>query len=215
VQLIYAGTSGYSYSDWKGPFYPEDIKDGEMLGFYSKHFPFTEINSTYYKMPNPFVFKNLNEKTPDGFVFSVKAHSTFTHTRDASKDDAVKFMEALKPIEDASKLGCLVFQFPNSFYFKPENLDYLKRIREYFISEQIVMEFRNSSFARQETMQFLNENKAGWVCVDEPDIKGLVRPAVAVTSDIGYVRFHGRNSEKWYNHNEAAGGGEHPGIQGR
>jgi uncharacterized protein YecE (DUF72 family) len=65
--LIYIGTSGYSYDDWIGPFYKEDTPKGEMLSEYSKVFGFTEINSTYYSMPNKFMFFNLVKKTPEGF----------------------------------------------------------------------------------------------------------------------------------------------------
>lgn len=201
--MIYVGTSGYSYKDWKGNFYPEEIKDSDMLNFYSMQHNFTEINSTYYKMPNYFVFKNLNEKTPENFVFTVKAFGGFTHSRDSEAEESVKFIEALKPISENGKLGCIVFQFPYSFHNTLENQEYLGKIREMFINEKIVFEFRNSVWARQETIGFLMDRNIGWVSVDEPDIKGLIRPAVAVTSEIGYVRFHGRNREKWYNHNEA------------
>jgi uncharacterized protein YecE (DUF72 family) len=201
--MIYTGTSGYSYKDWVGEFYPPDIKDGDMLKYYSMNYDFTEINSTYYKMPNYFVFKNLDEKTPESFIFTVKSFGGFTHSRDASMEDAVKFIEAVKPIKEKGKLGCLVFQFPYSFHNTPENLDHLKRVRDFFNAEDIVFEFRNSAWAKQETMMFLNSERIGWVSVDEPDIKGLIRPVVAVTSETSYVRFHGRNREKWYNHNEA------------
>lgn len=201
--MIYVGTSGYSYKDWKGIFYPEIISDGEMLPFYSVQYNFTEINSTYYKMPSYFVFKNLNEKTPENFTFSVKAFGGFTHSRDSKEEDALKFIEALKPVKENGKLGCIVFQFPYSFHNTLANQGYLEGIREMFKDEKIVFEFRNSLWAKQETMGFLLQRNIGWVCVDEPDIKGLIRPAVAATSDIGYVRFHGRNRENWYNHNEA------------
>jgi uncharacterized protein YecE (DUF72 family) len=201
--MIYTGTSGYSYADWKGTFYPEKTKDGEMLPLYAKEFDFTEINSTYYRMPSYFVFKNLNEKTPENFIFTVKAFGGFTHSRDAAGDDAEKFTEALKPVSENGKLGCIVFQFPFSFHNNKDNIGYLEKIREYFKNEKIVFEFRNSGWAVQETMGFLKERNIGWVCVDEPDIKGLIRPAVAVTSKVGYVRFHGRNKEKWYNHKES------------
>ncbi len=201
--MIYVGTSGYSYKDWKGNFYPEKIANGEMLSFYSEQYNFTEINSTYYKMPSYFVFKNLNEKTPEDFIFSIKAFGGFTHSRDSKKEDALKFIEAIKPVKENGKLGCIVFQFPYSFHNTLANQSYLEGIREMFMDDKIVFEFRNSLWTRQETMAFLLQRNIGWVCVDEPDIKGLIRPAVAATSDIGYVRFHGRNKEKWYNHNEA------------
>lgn len=201
--MIYVGTSGYSYKDWKGNFYPDDIKDVDMLSFYSAQYNFTEINFTYYSMPGYKVFKNLNEKTPENFMFTVKAFGGFTHSRDAGPDDSKSFIDALKPISENGKLGCIVFQFPYSFHYTNDNMKYLEGIRDMFREQNIVFEFRNSLWARQETMGFLMNRKIGWVCVDEPDIRGLIRPAVAVTSETGYIRFHGRNREKWYNHNEA------------
>lgn len=201
--MIYVGTSGYSYSDWKRSFYPDDIKDGDMLSFYSQMYNFTEINSTYYKMPSYYVFKNLNEKTPENFMFTIKAFSGFTHTRDSETEDSVKFNEALKPLSENGKLGCIVFQYPYSFHNTLENQGYLEKIRDMFKNEKIVFEFRNSIWARQETIGFLMDRNIGWVCVDEPDIKGLIKPAIAATSEIGYVRFHGRNKEKWYDHKES------------
>lgn len=201
--MIYVGTSGYSYEDWKGEFYTQDIKNSNMLEFYSKIFSFTEINSTYYKMPNYFVFKNLDEKTPDGFKFSVKAYKGFTHDRNLEKQDAEKFIEALKPIKDKGKLSCIIFQFPYSFHKTDENITYLKRLKEHFKEEDVVCEFRNSQWAKIEIMELLKDYSIGWVCVDEPNIKGLLKPITAATSNIGYVRFHGRNAGKWYNHEMA------------
>lgn len=201
--MLEIGTSGYSYKDWKGTFYPEDIKQNDMLSYYAEHYSFTEINSTYYNMTGLSMFKGLNDKTPDDFSFSVKAFGGFTHSRDAGDTEAQRFIESMKPIIESGKLGCILFQFPNSFAFNGENLDYLKKVREYFKNQRAAIEFRSNTWARQETMQFLKQNNAAWVCVDEPNIRGLVRPAVAVTSDIGYIRFHGRNQAKWYNHEKA------------
>lgn len=201
--MIYTGTSGYSYEDWKGIFYSREIKDGDMLKAYSKTFNFTEINSTYYKMPNYFQFKNMVEKVPENFMFSVKSHGSFTHSRDASTEEVTSFLEALKPIKERNMLGCILFQFPYSFHKSVEGTEYIKKLRDMFGEERLVFEFRSSEWATGETMELLIKNKIGWVCVDEPDLKGLVKPVVAVTSDIGYVRFHGRNAGKWYNHSKA------------
>ena len=64
---IKIGTSGYSFNDWKGSFYPKDILKGKMLDFYVQHFPVVEINSTYYRIPHPAVMANIEKKTPNGF----------------------------------------------------------------------------------------------------------------------------------------------------
>lgn len=201
--MIYVGTSGYSYKDWIGPFYPEGAKPGDMLGIYSQAFNFTEVNSTYYKIPNAFMFYNMQKKTNDGFVFTVKLHQSMTHTRDAGDKDYEDFLEAVEVLQQADKLGCLVSQFPYSFHFNKENMDYILGLRERFAAYDMVVEFRNNRWVNDETMALLNANGLGYVCVDEPTITGLLDRRAIRTSRVAYVRFHGRNDEKWWNHKEA------------
>lgn len=201
--MIYIGTSGYSYDDWIGPFYEQNIKKGDMLLHYSKIFNFTEINSTYYKMPNRFMFFNMAKKTQDEFKFTIKLHGSMTHLRNADNLVYNEFNESLKPLIESNKLGCLVAQFPYSFHKSQQNMDYLKRIRENFKDIKLCVEFRNQEWMCKDVYNLMSDEELGFVCVDEPNIKGLIKPLAVVTSDIGYIRFHGRNSEKWYKHNEA------------
>ncbi|MGE5677125.1 MAG: DUF72 domain-containing protein [Pseudomonadota bacterium] len=201
--VIYIGTSGYSYKDWVGPFYQEGTKAGDMLGIYSEAFNFTEINSTYYKIPNAFMFYNMQKKTGDNFVFTVKLHQSMTHTRDAGDKEYEDFLGAVEVLRQVGKLGCLVSQFPYSFHFIRENADYIKRLRERFADYALVVEFRNNRWLREETMEFLRKQGLGYVCVDEPEVPGLLDGRAVSTSKVSYVRFHGRNDEKWWNHKEA------------
>lgn len=201
--MIYIGTSGYSYKDWVGPFYPDNTKAGDMLGLYSGSFNFTEINSTYYKVPNAFMFYNMQKKTGDGFTFTVKLHQSMTHTRDAQDKDYEDFLGALDVLKQAHKLGCLVSQFPYSFHFNRENMDYILGLRERFADFDMVVEFRNNRWVNDETIEFLRANSLGYVCVDEPGAAGLLDRRAIGTSRVAYVRFHGRNDEKWWNHKEA------------
>ncbi|HBM74378.1 MAG TPA: DUF72 domain-containing protein [Clostridiaceae bacterium] len=201
--MIYIGTSGYSYDDWIGCFYSKGISKGQMLPEYAKRFKFTEVNSTYYSIPNRFMFYNLAKKTPDDFKFTVKLHRSMTHSRNAGDDAYKAFNEALSPIIESNKLGCIVAQFPYSFHMSNENLDYIKTVKEHFKYIPICVEFRSEDWMKQEVYKQLSMEDIGFVCVDEPDIKGLVKKASVVTSKVGYVRFHGRNSEKWYNHKQS------------
>ena len=194
--MIYVGTSGYSYNDWIGYFYTEGIKKNQMLEEYSKHFRFTEVNSTYYSMPNRFMFHNLAVKTPEDFKFAVKLHRSMTHSRTASENDYRSFNDALAPLLSSGKLGCLVAQFPYSFHYSEQNIDYLKKVKEGFKDIPVCIEFRNNDWMKQEVYKQLSMNDLGFVCVDEPDIKGLVKKSAIVTSKVG-------NSEKWYNHKES------------
>lgn len=201
--MIYVGTSGYSYKDWVGPFYPADAKAGDMLGIYSEAFDFTEINSTYYKIPNAFMFYNMQKKTGDGFVFTVKLHQSMTHSRDAADKDYEAFLEALDVLQQARKLGCLVSQFPYSFHFSRDNMDYIKRLKERLAPFEMAVEFRNNKWANPEAVEFLRAEKLGYICVDEPQVPGLLDAMAVSTSRISYFRLHGRNNEKWWNHKEA------------
>lgn len=201
--MIYVGTSGYSYKDWIGPFYPVDAKAGDMLGIYSHSFNFTEINSTYYKIPNAFMFFNMQKKTVDDFVFTVKLHQSMTHTRDAKDKDYEDFLGALEVLQQVKKLGCLVSQFPYSFHFSRDSMDYIKRLRERFAPFEMVVEFRNNKWVNEEAMEFIRRENLGYVCVDEPNLSGLLDGRAISTSKVSYVRLHGRNDEKWWNHKEA------------
>jgi uncharacterized protein YecE (DUF72 family) len=201
--MIYIGTSGYSYKDWIGPFYPTGVKTGDLLGIYSRSFNFTEINSTYYKIPNAFMFYNMQKKTGDDFIFTVKLHQSMTHGRDAGDKDYEDFTGAVDVLKQLGKLGCLVAQFPYSFHFNRENMDYIRGLKERFADFDLAVEFRNNRWDNDETMEFLQTNELGYICVDEPAVSGLLDREAKGTSRISYVRFHGRNSVKWWNHKEA------------
>lgn len=201
--MILVGTAGYSYPDWIGPVYPEGIKKGEMLEYYAQEFGFTEINSTYYGMPNKYMMWNLVKKTPDDFQFVVKAHQSMTHKRSAGKDEFAAFKEAIKPLADAGKLGGLLAQFPYSFHRTKANVEYLKWFAGHFAEVPVAVEFRNDKWIGEETFALLAENGLTFTCVDEPDIHGLVKPVVKVTAAMAYVRFHGRNTAKWYDYQES------------
>ncbi|MGB9803873.1 DUF72 domain-containing protein [Desulfofundulus sp.] len=201
--MILVGTGGYSYEDWKGIFYPEKVDKKEMLSLYAREFSFTEINSSYYRMPNRFMFYHMQAKTPPGFQFVVKAYHTLTHEREDTRKDFQDFKAALTPLIETGKFGCVLAQFPSSFRLNDENIDYLKEFRRCMEDIPVVVEFRHQEWINENTFELLEENNLGYVCVDEPLFKTLVPPTVRATSPIGYVRFHGRNYQKWWQHEEA------------
>ena len=201
--MILVATSGYAYKDWKGRFYPEDIKDKDMLPFYSRNFPFTEVNSSYYSMPNSYMFYHMIKKTPDGFLFAVKAYGGMTHQQDLSDTTVNKFSDALKPLIEQDRLGCVLFQFPFSFHNTEKNRDYLKRVRERLREIPVAVEFRSADWLTLDVINILRQNSLSFVGVDEPPVKGLLPPVAVATGPIGYIRFHGRNAQKWYNHGKS------------
>lgn len=174
-----------------------------MLAHYAEEFNFTEINSTYYKIPNAFMLYNMQKKTKDDFVFTVKLHQSMTHGKNATQQDYKSFIEAMSVLEDVKKLGCLVAQFPYSFYYNQENKDYILKVKEQLLDFKLVVEFRNNKWINDDTFKFLKDSGIGYVCVDEPALSGLPDKCCIATSDTSYIRFHGRNNQKWWNHNEA------------
>lgn len=196
--MVYIGTAGYSYKDWIGPFYPEGTKDKDMLTYYSSAFNFVEVNSTYYHMPSSRLFDGMNNKTPEEFKFAVKLFGGFTHEKTSDKEEAEKFKFALQPLVESNKMLCLLAQFPYSFHYNTENAEYLKRIKDWFPEFPVSIEFRNQQWISSEVFRLLSAEKLGFVSVDEPDIKGLIKKVMAVTSENAYLRMHGRNASKWY-----------------
>jgi len=206
--MIHIGTSGYSYQDWKGPYYPEGLKDSDMLEFYANDFRATEINYTYYRMPSARTLAGMASKVPDDFLFTIKASKELTHEREAEEGGATPenfklFRQALQPLIDEGKFGAVLAQFPNSFKPTPENRDYLATFRERMGDLPVAVEFRNAGWVTDETMDLLKKNNLGYCCVDEPRLKGLIPPIAVATAPIAYVRFHGRNAKKWWRHDEA------------
>ena len=142
-------------------------------------------------------------KTGDGFLFAVKANQEITHQRQNDSKIFTVFTKILKPFIDAGKFGCILAQFPYSFSFNRQNWDYLKFVRDWMGDLSMVIEFRNAQWLRAEVFSWLRSYNFGFCCVDEPQLPKLLPPSAEITSNIGYVRFHGRNAAKWWQHKHA------------
>ena len=201
--MIYIGTSGYSYDDWVGPVYPPNLAKSEWLSFYAQEFKACEINFTYYRLPNRRTLAAMARKTPPDFVFTVKASQELTHSREDPEAAFAAFRAGLAPLIEEGKLGCVLAQFPFSFHATPENRDYLYRFRERLGDLPTVIEFRNGRWLTPETFALLRRLGFGFCCVDEPRLEGLLPPIAVATGPIAYVRFHGRNARKWWQHEQA------------
>ncbi|HAZ22441.1 MAG TPA: DUF72 domain-containing protein [Firmicutes bacterium] len=200
--MLTIGTSGFSFPDWVGPFYPPGTTRNTMFSYYTRHFSMVELDYTYYRMPNEKTMASLGSRAPKDFQFCVKAYREMTHelpsdseTRAALFSD---FSKALRPLADTGRLGCILVQFPWSFRKKAANCSYLEYVRERLPQAPVVIEFRNSEWADAETIALLDRLNLSFCCVDEPRLKGLFPPTAAVAGEIGYVRFHGRNAAKWW-----------------
>ena len=201
--MILIGTSGFSYDDWKGRFYPERISKKDMLPFYARQFTTTEINSSYYSIPGEASFAGMANKTPDGFEFTVKAHKDMTHVENPNPELFEIFLGSIRPLQEAGKFGCMLAQFPWSFKCTPENSKRLKDFRNMIGDLSTVIEFRNADWVNDDTFGLLRELSFGFCSVDEPHLKGLMPSVTEATSSIAYVRFHGRNAQNWWRHEES------------
>ena len=199
--MIRLGTSGFSYDDWVGPFYPPDVPRREWLAFYARQFDTCELNVTYYRLPERRTVEGWVRRTPEDFLFAVKAHSGLTHER--QQPDFAGFAEAIAPLSDSGKLACVLAQFPHSFAPSEENWAYLGRLRQGLPDHPVVVEFRERAWVREETFDRLASLRLGFCCVDEPRLAGLMPPEARATGPVGYVRFHGRNAQKWWEHEQA------------
>jgi len=199
--MIRCGTSGFSYDDWVGPFYPPDLPKRDWLAYYAREFDTVELNVTYYRVPGLKTVEAWISRTPEGFLFSVKAPGSLTHER--LEPDSRGFLEGIAPLTESGRLACVLAQFPHSFRHSTENWDYLARLREGLGELPVVAEFRNRAWVSDATFGRLQELRLGYCCVDEPRLEGLMPPVARVTGPVGYVRFHGRNARQWWDHEQA------------
>ena len=205
---IRIGTSGYSFVDWVGTVYPKELPQKAWLSYYARWFNTVEINSTYYRIPSPYMMAALVRKVPKTFLFTVKVPKEMTHERGKFEEAVGPFLSALEPMVQAGCLASLLAQFPYSLPREDplESLRHLLRLREAIPLEiPVHVEFRHAFWYKPEVLDFLSEHDLGFVNVDLPRLPGLppIHTSYA-TTPIGYVRFHGRNAAKWWEHTEAS-----------
>ncbi len=208
---IYIGTSGWSYpkgeGTWRGYFYPTG-KINE-LEYYSQFFNTVEINSSFYRPPNPGYVINWVKRVPEDFLFTVKLWQKFTHpkmyeeaTGEAaviSQEDVDQFKQSLEPLANSGKLGALLAQFPPSFKNDNHGRQILLAVCRIFGSYRLAVELRHRSWSDDASFaQLLRKNNVAWVHIDDPKFQSSVASVVPQTSDIAYFRFHGRNKEMWW-----------------
>jgi len=208
---ILVGTSGYSFADWVGPFYPPGTRSGDFLAFYARQFDAVEVNSTYYRIPHPRVMEQMEKKTPAGFRFVVKLNQAMTH--EGAREPALyqEFLAAIDPLKAAGKYDGLLAQFPWGFKCTPQALGHLEALRERLPGEPLFVEFRHDSWNRPETGPWLRERHLGFCAVDEPALESLMPPVTMVTAEDAYVRFHGRNAANWWGGSGRGARGAAPG----
>ena len=193
------GTSGWSYSEWTGVFYPSASTN--KLSFYSKVFPTAEIDSTFYAYPSKGLVLGWSRYSPEGFVFSAKLPRTMTHDKrldpaQGAETDLLRFLSLMKPLITAGKLGPVLIQLPPSYTYETD----FGRLRSFLdtIPEDVrfAVEFRHPSWLKNEVWSVLRSRNVANVIVDEP----LLPPDTVVTADFSFIRWHGRGARPWYNY---------------
>jgi uncharacterized protein YecE (DUF72 family) len=179
---LLAGTSGYSYKEWLGHFYPEKLPAGEMLRYYAGHFSTVEINNTFYRMPAESMLTQWVQQVPDGFCFTLKAPRRITHEQRLreSESNVAEFLRRAGALGE--KLGALLFQLPP--YLKkdlPRLTDFLALLPS---GKEVAFEFRNDSWQGDDVYAAL-ASRGAILCVTDTDEGDT--PFVA-TSDCGYIR---------------------------
>lgn len=213
----------------KSGWYPPGVTSAaQRLGFYAENFPLVEVDSTYYFPPSEDNSERWVERTPDHFTFNVKAfslltgHPTKTEAlyKDLPKPEGKKnvypkdlepeiidevwdrFLSALRPLDEAGKLGAILFQYPPWFVISRKNKEFILECARRAGPLRISVEFRNKTWMsegnKDETLDFLEGNGIPYVCVDMPQgFTSSIPPVVAATSDLSVIRFHGHNAEEW------------------
>lgn len=182
---VLAGTSGYSFKEWKGTFYPADIKADAMLGFYATKFPTIEINNTFYRLPKEHVLLDWASQVPDDFTFAIKASQRITHyTRlKAESESMVEFL--LKNTAAlGSKMGPVLFQLP------PNLKKDLPRLQNFLgflpVDRRFTFEFRHESWWDEDVFSVLRDRDIA-MCISQ---SAELHCPVVSTASWGYLRLH-------------------------
>lgn len=194
--IYHLGTSGWSYPDWKGPFYPPDLPSSDWLPFYASHFATVEINMTFYRFPKPETLRGWLGRTPAHFSFTLKANRQITHLKKLRnvKSEVNYFNILAGSLQE--KLGCILFQLPPSI---TRDLDLLEEFLATLSPEfKNVIEFRHESWYDESVWERLRAHRVTSCTVSSAQVPGFP----VETSSIGYFRFHGLTGGHRYNYSD-------------
>jgi len=180
---LHVGTSGYSYKEWKGNFYPKDLPAKEMLAYYSRRLPAVEINNTFYRLPQPNIIENWKEQVPKRFRFSIKASQRITHIKRINNvaDETKYLLETAALLEE--RLGVVLFQLPPNM---KKDTGRLRTFLDLLSPEtRTAFEFRHETWFDQEVFDLLRTKNCALV-VSDTDEKPLTE--IISTAKWGYLR---------------------------
>jgi uncharacterized protein YecE (DUF72 family) len=193
---VWVGTSGYSYTDWVGTFFPPGTRPGQLLAQYARHFPVVELNSTFYRPPSREVLLRQADKVPRSFQFLVKVPQVISHDQDPA--ELAGFRRAALALKQRHQLLGLLCQLPQSTHYADKTLQWLRRLAAALGDMRLSVEFRHVSWAHPEVPDWLAEHGLDLVAVDVPDLPALYPRGWVRSGSRAYVRLHSRNAAKWY-----------------
>jgi uncharacterized protein YecE (DUF72 family) len=184
MRLI-VGTSGYSYKEWKGTFYPDDLPASKMLAFYAQHFSSVEINNTFYRMPDEKLLSKWGSEVPDGFTFVLKAPQRITHQKKltAIEPDVNQLFHVAASL--GAKLGPVLFQLPPYLRKETEKLHELLELVPR--GQRAALEFRHESWFSDDTYAVLREHDAALCAADTDEVRDP-ESVLVQTASWGYLR---------------------------
>ncbi len=185
---LYCGTSGYSYKEWKGPFYPKDLPNREMLRYYGANLPAVEINNTFYRMPSAGVLESWLDQVPAHFRFILKAPRAITHARPLKEKDAEVAYLFRTAATLGDRLGAILFQLPPYLHRDTALLtDFMELLPA---GTRTAFEFRHPSWF-DEAVYALLRGKGSALCCSDSENQSLLR--LVATADWGYLRLRKAN----------------------
>lgn len=182
---LLVGTSGFAFKEWKGPFYPQELKDDAMLAFYASRYPTVEINNTFYRLPKESVLRDWAAQVPDTFTFTIKASRRITHFArlKAGAADALSFLLANTATLGA-RLGPILFQCPPDL---TKDIDRLRAFLALLPNERrFTMEFRHESWFDDDVLAELRARDVALCVCEQEDF----RAPLLATASWGYLRLH-------------------------
>jgi uncharacterized protein YecE (DUF72 family) len=200
---LHFGPAGWLYKDWEGIVYPADRPSKfDQLRYIADFFNTVEINSSFYGPPAAKTTASWVRRVHDHkeFRFTAKLWKRFTHERDSAwtTKEVDQVREGFDVMMEADKLGAVLLQFPWSFKRTEETREWLGDVVRTFNAYPLVVEVRHTSWLAPEFLAGLREEGVGFVNIDQPLYHNSIGPSTHVTSNVGYVRVHGRNYKEWF-----------------
>jgi uncharacterized protein YecE (DUF72 family) len=214
---VLIGTSGFGYTEWKGLFYPETLKRNDYIDYYAHEFNCVELDFSYYNMPSPKTLGTMIERSDGRLKFAIKAVGKITHEIDPNNWRSVVtvYRQSIYPLIEMKCLTSVLLQFPYSFGYTESNRRYLAALIDAFEDTPLTVEFCHTDWQKPRVYAEFERRKISYCLCDMPILTNLptcLRELNAfktfdvtdsrlihyISGDRAYVRFHGRNAEKWY-----------------